>query len=244
VPQNASPIRCSPRCRTSSTRVSSTDAPHSAQLPSSPAGDGRSARTPASQCGPCIAHGTMCSSRQKTASRSPASSAARKPSPGSTATPHQLQRPDGMFGSLSLARSVAAQPAVSPVFAGNSAFRSSQGMAPCESIRGHGYLHEHMFPFRPSAAATALLELADAVLAPAQQIEAAVPLASTPCRPAHPHQRTVSRRLRRRPASAAPAQPCLTPLARKPTPGSQQPASVLTRQPDSAHDVRTSLPGS
>ncbi len=72
--------------------MSSTSAPHSEQRSSSLSGAGGSVNTPASQCGPCIAHGTTCSSRQNTARRSPASSTARKPSPGSTATPHQLQR--------------------------------------------------------------------------------------------------------------------------------------------------------
>jgi hypothetical protein len=85
-------MRCSPRCRTSNTHVSSTGLPHSAHVWSSVASDGRCASTPASQCGPCIAHGTTCSKRQKTASRSPASSVTRKPSSPSTGTPHQLQR--------------------------------------------------------------------------------------------------------------------------------------------------------
>ena len=39
-----------------------------------------SSGSPASQCAPCIAHGTTCSRRQKTAPRSPACSASRKPS--------------------------------------------------------------------------------------------------------------------------------------------------------------------
>ena len=46
---------------------------------------------PGSQCAPWMTHGTMCSRRQNVATRSPAGSAARKPSSRSTATPHQLQ---------------------------------------------------------------------------------------------------------------------------------------------------------
>jgi isocitrate dehydrogenase (NAD+) len=43
---------------------------------------------PGSQCAPSITHGTTCSRRQKVATRSPAGSAARKPSSAGTGWPH------------------------------------------------------------------------------------------------------------------------------------------------------------
>ena len=72
--QKSSAIRWSPRWRTSSTWTSPSSASHCAQRRAAPATSGGSARAPASQCGPRIAQGTTCSSRQKVAARSPAGS--------------------------------------------------------------------------------------------------------------------------------------------------------------------------
>src|SRR3954471_1476455 len=83
-------MRCSPRQRTSRTRVSPTSSPQCAHTPS-PVSESGLAIRPASQCGPFSAQGTTCSSRQKVARRSPTGSAARKPSSRSTSLPHQLQ---------------------------------------------------------------------------------------------------------------------------------------------------------
>ncbi len=82
-----------------------------------------------------------------------------------------------------------------------------------------------MFPFRPSRAATALLELAEAMLAPQASADPteddasvdhalsvghdrAFPLAS------HPHRRAPAVDRCRRPAPPRPEQTCLTPLTR------------------------------
>ena len=212
------PMRCSPRCRTSSTRVSSTSAPHSAHCWSSRVGDGCSASTPASQCGPCIAHGTTCSSRQKTANRSPASSAARKPSPGATATPHQLQRSCDTLGAYLLQDLLHLPWPAFPVLAAFPGVPRAASHHSVGSIRRPGYLHEHMFPFRPSNVAAGLLEIADALLAPSPPgscADGGAELAATARSLAHPHRRPlVPSARRRRPATPAPLQPCLTPLAR------------------------------
>ena len=72
--QNPSAIRWSPRWRTRSTWTSPSSASHSEQRRAPAATPGGSAMAPASQCGPRIAHGTTCSSRQKVAARSPAGS--------------------------------------------------------------------------------------------------------------------------------------------------------------------------
>ena len=83
-------MRCSPRWRTS-TQVALVRAGAAVRAGLGacrcPAG---SSGSPASQCAPCIAHGTTCSSRQNTAPRSPACSARRKPSVGSTGLPHHV----------------------------------------------------------------------------------------------------------------------------------------------------------
>jgi hypothetical protein len=78
-----------------------------------------------------------------------------------------------------------------------------------------------MFPFRPSRAATALLEVAEAMLAP-DAIEptrdgdpadrAARERDTTPA--THPHRRSAAIDRSRRPAPPQPAQRCLTPLTR------------------------------
>src|SRR4051794_4123736 len=83
-------MRCSPRQRTMSTRVSETSSPQCAQTPR-PTSESGLAMRPGSQCGPFSAHGTTCSRRQNAARRSPTGSAARKPSSRSTSMPHQLQ---------------------------------------------------------------------------------------------------------------------------------------------------------
>jgi hypothetical protein len=79
-----------------------------------------------------------------------------------------------------------------------------------------------MFPFRPSRAATALLELAEAMLAP-DAFEAAsnhgapadVATTSQPAPDApHPHRRRPAVDRRRRPAPPKHEQACLTPLTR------------------------------
>ena len=78
-----------------------------------------------------------------------------------------------------------------------------------------------MFPFGTSRAAAALLELAEAMLAPAPQA-AAEPgadaaerhSAAEPCPRPHPHRRSVAIQRRRRPAEPPRPQPCLTPLTR------------------------------
>lgn len=89
------------------------------------------------------------------------------------------------------------------------------------SIRQHGYLHEHMFPFRSSRAANALLELAEALLAPlplssepADEADRQTDTSSEPCAIPHPHRRTVAIERRRRPAAPVRLQPCVTPLTR------------------------------
>jgi hypothetical protein len=75
-----------------------------------------------------------------------------------------------------------------------------------------------MFPFSPSRTAAALLELADAMLAP-NAFEPAIPASdlrtdskhhSAP----HPHRRAATLERHRRPAPPTPEQACLTPLTR------------------------------
>jgi len=73
-----------------------------------------------------------------------------------------------------------------------------------------------MFPFRPSRAATALLELAEAMLAPdafeasAEAVDAEDRQVDAP----HPHRRAPAIERRRRPAPPKPEQARLAPLAR------------------------------
>ncbi len=105
-----------------------------------------------------------------------------------------------------------------PVVAGNSSQAPARPPAPWRSIRGPQYLHEHMFPFRPSRTAATLLELADALLAPSEPAtrsgdRAVATGEQARCSPPHPHRRTVSRKARRRPAPQTRPQPCLTPLS-------------------------------
>lgn len=82
-----------------------------------------------------------------------------------------------------------------------------------------GYLYEHMFPFRPSRAAAALLELADAMLAP-QGFATSDCGDESPCADdasraaAHPHRRAARIDRRRRPAPLRHAQPCIAPVSR------------------------------
>jgi hypothetical protein len=74
-----------------------------------------------------------------------------------------------------------------------------------------------MFPFRPSRAAAALLELADALLAPQEAFEAprGDDDGSVAARAAtHPHRRAPSIERRRRPAPPRPVQPCIAPTPR------------------------------
>src|SRR3954467_5767507 len=92
-------MRCSPRWRTSSTRRSPSAPPQSAKRPIPSPGSPGGRMRPGSQCAPWIAHGTMCSRRQKAAMRSPSGSVARKPSSRPTSTPHQLH-----FGPLAIGR--------------------------------------------------------------------------------------------------------------------------------------------
>jgi hypothetical protein len=104
---------------------------------------------------------------------------------------------------------------VSPDAAGFPATSAAGLDRPLRSIRRPGYLHEHMFPFRPSNVAAGLLEIADALLtpmAPSSCADGAGAGAAPSCRPPHPHRRPLARRTRRRPAPLAQPQPCLTPL--------------------------------
>jgi hypothetical protein len=77
-----------------------------------------------------------------------------------------------------------------------------------------------MFPFRPSRAATALLELAEAMLAPEAFDQPAGGDASTAHTHSdegatyHPHRRGAAIERRRRPAPPTPEQSCLAPLTR------------------------------
>lgn len=75
-----------------------------------------------------------------------------------------------------------------------------------------------MFPFRPSRAATALLELAEAMLAPeafAQPAGKDAPLAREDTADAtHPHRRAATIERRRRLAPPQPQQACVAPLTR------------------------------
>src|SRR3954454_8699031 len=112
MPQNASPIRCSPRWRTSSTRRSPRGPPRRspsgppqwAQRPRPSPGSPGARIRPGSQCAPWIAHGTMCSSRQNAAVRSPSGSVALNPSSRPISVPHQLHLGPSMGrGSLPMA---------------------------------------------------------------------------------------------------------------------------------------------
>jgi hypothetical protein len=88
-----------------------------------------------------------------------------------------------------------------------------------------------MFPFRPSRAAAALLELADAMLAPQAPQQpghgddeadlGAYRLAT------HPHRRAAAIERRRRPAPARPLQPCVSAVGRTTRP-SDAPRSADT----------------
>jgi hypothetical protein len=75
-----------------------------------------------------------------------------------------------------------------------------------------------MFPFRPSRAAVALLELAEAMLAPdaferlpGETVQVDGHEADGP---RHPHRRSPAIERHRRPAPPKPDQACLTPLTR------------------------------
>src|SRR3954453_24163622 len=89
--QKSSGMRFSPRWRTRSTWTSPSSRPQCAQVRGPDSSAGGSSSSPASQCGPWIAHGMMCSRRQNTARRDPAGSYSRKPSSSSTLAPHQVQ---------------------------------------------------------------------------------------------------------------------------------------------------------
>ena len=85
-------MRCSPRWRTSTISRSPTARRTARSVRERRRASRRSGIRPdGSQCAPWMTHGTTCSSRQKTARRSPRGSSARKPSSRSTASPHQLQ---------------------------------------------------------------------------------------------------------------------------------------------------------
>ncbi|MGN6187326.1 MAG: hypothetical protein ACTHOE_00360 [Conexibacter sp.] len=71
-----------------------------------------------------------------------------------------------------------------------------------------------MFPFRPSRAATALLELAEAMLAPDTFERPSDEEASTGEATVHPHRRAAAVDRRRRPAPPRPDQTCLAPITR------------------------------
>jgi hypothetical protein len=78
-----------------------------------------------------------------------------------------------------------------------------------------------MFPLRPSTAFTALLDVAEAMLAPEPTDGAphALPEGWTACAGAHatrphPHRRPLARRTSRRPGPPAAVQPCLSPVER------------------------------
>ena len=77
------------RWRTSSRWPSPSSAPQCEQVVGA-VGARRLERLARLPVAPCIAQGTTCSSRQNTAPRSPACSARRKPSVGSTVLPHQV----------------------------------------------------------------------------------------------------------------------------------------------------------
>jgi hypothetical protein len=102
-----------------------------------------------------------------------------------------------------------------PVLTGLSRPESRCSSASRGSIRQPGYLHEHMFSFRPSNVATGLLEFADALLAPTTPSSSADGAAATTpstCSAPHPHRRPLTRTTHRRPAPSVQPQPCLTPL--------------------------------
>lgn len=78
-----------------------------------------------------------------------------------------------------------------------------------------------MFPFRTPRALSALLEVADAMLAPAESREGAtgdvtrpVPARRESAAHAHPHRQPLASRRLRRPAPPRPLQPCISPVAR------------------------------
>jgi hypothetical protein len=68
-----------------------------------------------------------------------------------------------------------------------------------------------MFPPRTQAAFSALLDVADALLAPQPEREA-------PAVAEHPHRRPLASRAQRRVAPPRPMQPCLSPVAHRATP--------------------------
>src|ERR671912_765940 len=84
-------MRCSPRCRISTTRTSPSGSLQWAQESSESVMPLGSSISPGSQCGPWTFQGNTCSSRQKTAFRAPGTSCARQPSSRSTALPHHEQ---------------------------------------------------------------------------------------------------------------------------------------------------------
>ncbi|HZV73533.1 MAG TPA: hypothetical protein VFF79_07440 [Conexibacter sp.] len=78
-----------------------------------------------------------------------------------------------------------------------------------------------MFPFRPSTAVTALLDAAEAMLAPEPTAGAPETLqqgrsgcAGTHANRPHPHRRPLVRNTSRRPGPPAAVQLCLSPVAR------------------------------
>jgi hypothetical protein len=126
-------------------------------------------------------------------------------------------------GSLSLQDRLQSPKRNSPAAAGDLAGLGTPAGPLPQSIRRPGYRPEHMFPLRPSRAAAALLELADALLAPVPATDppAAPPatLEREPWSPAselaagaHPHRRALTTRRQRRLAPTKQPQPCLTPL--------------------------------
>jgi hypothetical protein len=129
---------------------------------------------------------------------------------------------------------VAARSPGAPGFLGASQAPSQTTAA---SIRSAGYLHEHMFPSRSHRALQALLEVADAMLAPTPSSGAGTVASRTSAEPVaadapaerrppaerrtghpaaahpHPHRRPLHSRRSRRPAPPAARQPCLSPVA-------------------------------
>jgi hypothetical protein len=105
-----------------------------------------------------------------------------------------------------------------PGVAGDLPSYREHASGPRESIRHPGYGYEHMFPFRPSRAAAALLELAEAMLAPDAFEARSGETAESDPREAdtsgHPHRRNAAIERRRRPEPPKPQQACLTPLTR------------------------------
>jgi hypothetical protein len=118
-----------------------------------------------------------------------------------------------------------------------SAARPALRRSGSRSIRRRTYLYEHMFPSRASRAFTALLEVADAILAPlpldldAADVGEGAGMAAPRCianadgvteaatgaeaaheSPRHPHARRATVSHVRRPAPAPATSPCLSPL--------------------------------